>query len=83
MKYLEELIPGDCFEIGNDYYVVSSDFKAAGDRMCLSLKNGFSKWLNPNIIVNITDIFTLDNNNNIIAIKERSKDDNLKNQNFS
>lgn len=83
MKYLEELNTGDCFEYNNDYYILSCDFKTNGNRMCLSLKNGFSKWFGGDSIVNLTDIFTLDKDSNIIAIKQREKDDNTKNQNIS
>lgn len=83
MKYLEELNSGDCFEYNNDYYVLSCDFKNNGNRMCLSLKNGFSNWFGADSIVNLTDIFTLDKDSNIIALKERAKDDNTKDTNIS
>lgn len=83
MQYIEELKPGDCFEYKNSYYILSSDFKNNGNRLCLSLIDGFSKWFNGDCIVNLNDIFTLDKDSNIIAIKERSKDDNTKNQNIS
>lgn len=76
MKYLEELNFGDCFQLNNHYYILSSDIKSNGDRMCLSLKNGFCNWMGGNNIVDLIDIFTLDKDTNIIAIKERSKDDN-------
>lgn len=84
MKYLEELAIGDCFEYKDSYYILSSDFKSNGQKMCLSLINGFANWFNGEIIVNIADIFTLDKNSNIIAIKERKKDDDIsKNKDIS
>ena len=43
----------------------------------------FSNWFNGDIITDITDLFTIDQNNNIIAIKERLKDDDIKTQDIS
>jgi hypothetical protein len=83
MQYLEELKSGDCFEYNSSYYILSSDFKNNGSRMCLSLVDGFTKWLKGDCIVNLTDIFTLDKDTNIIAIRKREKDDNTQNQNIS
>jgi hypothetical protein len=75
MKYIEELSAGDCFEQSGQYYILSSDFRANGKRMCLSLFNGFSHWMDGDCIVNQTDLFTMDKESSIIAIKERKKDD--------
>jgi hypothetical protein len=75
MKYIEELQPGDCFEFSGGYYVVSRDFKNNGQKMCLSMVDGFSKWMSSETITNPIDIFTTDKDSNIIAIKERKKDD--------
>lgn len=83
MKYLEELSFGDCFEHGESHYVLSSDFKSNGKKMCLCLKTGFSHWFNGDLMVNVTDLFTMDQNNNIIAIKERSKNDLTKDTDIS
>jgi hypothetical protein len=83
MKYLEELSFGDCFSYNNGYYVMSSDFKQNGKKSCLSLETGFTHWFNGDIIVNITELYILDQNSNIIAIKQRSKNDNTQNQNIS
>lgn len=73
MKYLEELSGGDCFEHSNIYYVLSKDFKGNGDIMCLSLSDGFSRWLSPSLIVNPVELLTTDNDKNIIALKKREK----------
>jgi|694.fasta_scaffold92165_5 hypothetical protein len=75
MKYIEELIPGDCFNYLNKHYILSCDFKNNGKRMCVSLEDGFINWLDGGSIINPTDIFTMDKENNIMAIKERKKDD--------
>lgn len=83
MKYLEELTFGDCFKYNNHHYILSSDHKSNGKKMCLCLETGFSNWFNGDIITDITDLFTIDQNNNIIAIKERLKDDDIKTQDIS
>jgi hypothetical protein len=75
MKYLEELASGDCFEYSGKYYILSTDFKPNGKKLCFSLLNGFPSWLNSDTMVNLTDIFTMDIDSNIIAIKERKKSD--------
>lgn len=73
MKYIEELSPGDCFELSNKYYLLSKDFKKDGKKLCLSLIDGFSNWFSQETIVNQIDLFIMDKENNIIAIKERKK----------
>jgi hypothetical protein len=79
MKYIEELEPGDCFELSGNYYVVSRDFKNNGHKMCLSIVDGFSKWISPETITNPIDVFTTDKDSHIIAIKERKKQNDLSN----
>jgi hypothetical protein len=74
MKYLEELSPGDCFDLDKNYYIITSDFKKDGKKLCINLKTGFSNWIKPDETVDNIDIFTLDKDSNIIAIRERNKD---------
>jgi hypothetical protein len=85
MQYLEELIPGDCFESEIGSFIVTTDFKKDGNRLCINLKTGISRWLESNYLVEKLDIFKLDKENNIIAIKERTKstNDTPKNTNIS
>jgi len=83
MKYLEELSFGDCFEHQDLHYILSSDFKSNGKKMCLCLETGFSYWFSGDLMISVTDLFTMDKNNNIIAIKERKKDDPIKDQSIS
>jgi hypothetical protein len=73
--YLEELDSGDCFTYNDLVYVVSKDFKSNGNRSCLSLVDGSSRWLEPNTMIDKTQIFTMDKDSNIIAIKESKKAD--------
>lgn len=74
MKYLEELSTGDCFELKGSYYIVTTDFKKSGQKLCLELKTGCGKWLKPDENVEHIDIFTFDKDSNIIAIRERAKE---------
>jgi hypothetical protein len=84
MKYLEELNPGDCFIWDNNTYVLSTDFKANGDKLCYSLNNGSPRWMNTNNIIEDIILYRLDKDNNIIALKD-SKNEyaNIKNSNIS
>jgi hypothetical protein len=83
MKYLEEINTGDCFIFENKYFALTSDFKKNGDKLAVSLNNGSCKWIKSDTIINPIDIFTFDENNNIIAIKERQKDAAITNTNIS
>lgn len=74
MKYLEELETGDCFHLNNGYYIVTTDFKKNGQKLCIDLKTGFGKWLKPDDSVENIDLFTFDNDSNIMPIKERKKE---------
>ena len=74
MKYLEELQIGDCFQLNSSHFIITSDFKKDGKKFCIDLKTGYGKWISPGDMVEIIDIFTLDKDSNVIAIKERKKD---------
>jgi hypothetical protein len=69
MKYIEEIVAGDCFRLDTNPYLATYDFKKDGSRLCYSLITGHSIWLTPNTIVEIFAIYGLDNNNNIYPIK--------------
>lgn len=83
MQYLEELAAGDCFECEIGSFIVTTDFKKHGQRLCIDLKTGSSRWLESNHLVEKSDIFRLDKDNNIIAIKERGKTTNDTSQNIN
>lgn len=74
MKYLEEVVAGSCFEFENKFYLLTQDFKKNGQRLCLKLDDGCFRWLQSDSMVGITDLFTMDKDSNIIAIKERNKE---------
>ena len=78
-KFIEELNYGDAFTHNNLCYVLTTDYKKNNDRLCLSLIDGGLRWFKPNEIVEVTNLYTMDKDNNIIAIKE-SKKENVANQ---
>ena len=83
-KYIEELNSGDSFEFENNIYLLSSDFKKNGERMALSVKSGQSRWINASSMVHPCELYLMDKDNNIIALKPKEKEDvTLKNQDIS
>lgn len=77
MKYIEELQAGDCCNIGNNLYIVTSDFKKNGTRLLIHLNTGFAKWVEGNTTCDIVPIFTVDTDNNVfIPIKEYKSNEN-------
>jgi hypothetical protein len=62
---------------------LTTDFKKNGDRLAVCLSDGTSKWIKSNNIIETIDIFTLDKDNNIIAMKEREKNAATTNTNIS
>lgn len=73
MKYIEELECGDTFSYKDNMYILTSDFKSNGSKLCYSLVSGFPQWLNPDTIVNHEPIYILDSNNNTTPIKTTFK----------
>lgn len=70
MKYLEELKSGDTFKSSeSEVFILTCDFKSSGDRLCYSLVSGYPKWMSPTTVVSIEPVYTLDKDNNIIAVK--------------
>lgn len=70
MKYLEELSHGETFKIDNTYWLLTSDFKSNGQKLSYSLKDGNPKWFDSNTIVELSPVYSLDKENNILPIKE-------------
>jgi hypothetical protein len=69
MKYLEELTPGESFTLDNVLFVLTSDYKATNKKLCYSLINGSPRWLDDKSVVEICPLYTLDKDNNVIAVK--------------
>lgn len=74
-NFIEELDHGDCFQYSNTIYVLTSDSRSNGNKLCIDLKTGNSRWLQSDTIINKIQIFFTDKDSNIIAIKETKKDD--------
>lgn len=74
MKYLEELSIGDCYTSGGKPYIITTDYKKNGSRLTVCLIDGTTHWTVSDLIVDPIDIFTVDKDSNIVAIKERKKD---------
>jgi hypothetical protein len=79
MKYIEELSPGDSFSYQNHLFLLTSDFKSNGNRLCYSLIDGFPTWLSSQTIVEHSPIYSLDKDNNTIPIKPTPKHDDFSN----
>lgn len=79
MKYIEELSFGDCFAIKDMKYILTTDCKNNGYKMCVCLQDGSIRWIASNHIIENIDIFTVDKESNILAIKERKKNVDISN----
>lgn len=74
MKYIEELVNGNCFIFDEDVYLLTSDFKKNGQKLAYNMSNGTPRWMNSQTIVEATQIYTLDKENNIVpVVKEYAK----------
>lgn len=73
MKYIEELYAGQCFDHKDNYWITTIDFKSNGKRLCYNLKSGVPSWFDSDTIVDDIQIYTMDEKNIIIPIKETEK----------
>lgn len=84
MKYIEELSYGQCFRYQTKYFILTTDFKHSRDMKCLDLTNGMVTWISASEIVEDIDIYTLDKDNVLIPLRERTNEYNMdKNKNIS
>jgi hypothetical protein len=72
MKYIEELSPGECFLSDNKHYILTSDFKKNGSRLCYDLRSGHAHWLDAVTIVTLEPIYGIDKDNNFYPIKNEN-----------
>jgi hypothetical protein len=70
MKYIEELTAGDTFESNGLIFLLTVDFKKSGDKLAYCLINGSPKWFSSQTIVEAIPVYSLDNENNPVAIKQ-------------
>jgi hypothetical protein len=75
MKYLEEIKAGDTFAYQNYFYVLSSDYRVTKDKqtsyMCLDLNDGLVRWFLGSIMIEPTQLYQLDTNNNFSPLKQQ------------
>lgn len=84
MKYLEELSHGQCFRYQTKHFILTTDFKNNGDRNCIDLTSGMSKWLSASTMIEEVDIYTLDKDNAFMPLRERKNEYNIdQNKNIS
>jgi len=69
MKYIEELTSGDIFTHNDKYFILTSDFKSNGKRLSYCINDGFASWFNGDDMVEMNNIYTMDDQNNILPIK--------------
>lgn len=75
MKYIEELTFGDIFEYNKELFILTKDFDNKNNALCVSIKNGQSRWILNNSIVNIVELYRLDDENNFANIKPKTSKD--------
>jgi len=76
MKYLEELGGGDLFIYEDKKYALTSDYRIRNkkdQKQCISMDNGFSRWLDAATIVDFLDLYYRDIDGNILPIKINHK----------
>jgi hypothetical protein len=73
MKYIEELVNGDCFVYNTSIFIITIDFDKNRNKLCIDLAAGTPRWFAPETIVEKSPIFILDNDNNILPVKQETK----------
>ena len=76
MKYLEELSGGHLFIYEDKKYVLTSDYRIRNkkdQKQCISMDNGFSRWLDASTIVDFLDLYYRDIDGNILPLKTFEK----------
>lgn len=70
MNYIEELNAGEVFVAkDNHIFLLTIDFKNNGQKLAYCLSDGNPRWFNANDIVQKTQLYQLDEQNNVIPIK--------------
>jgi hypothetical protein len=82
-KYIEELLPGQCFCVNNQQYIITSDFDNKSKRLCIDLKTGQSRWFKFDTSTDTISIYILDDNSNFSPINPEPANVSIKNNNFS
>lgn len=86
MKYLEELIPANIFYYQDKIFIVTIDFKIRKEQKylyCICLSTGTGCWLEDSLCVEETELYTIDKDKNIVAIKPHLGYHDTQNKNIS
>lgn len=70
---ISKLLFGSTFLFNNEMYILSQDCNRKNQRNCISLNNGSSKWIDEQTEVAPAPVYTLDDKNNFIPLKEDGK----------
>ena len=81
MNYIEELVNGETFAYKEDKFILTTDFKKNGSRLCTNLVDGSQRWFKSSEIIDKTPVYYIDNDNNIVNLKKDIT--NEKNTNIS
>lgn len=77
MNYIEELASGETFCIGEEKFIVTTDFKKNGSRLCINLDDGSHRWLKSSEIINKMPVYYIDNENNILPLRKLKNEQNI------
>lgn len=75
MNHIETMFGGETFDYKDQIFVSTSDFKKNGSRLCVNLKDGSMKWLEPSTLVTKNPIYLIDKDNEIIPIRITEKNE--------
>jgi hypothetical protein len=67
------LSPGSTFELNNDIFILTHDFKKNSSRLSVSISTGLTKWMAPETIVKFIDLYKIEDNN-FVRIKNSNED---------
>ena len=70
--YIEEIPSGRTFFYNNELFLITTDIKKDGSRLCISMRNGFVRWLKANTVVKTVSLYYINNDNNFLPIYENS-----------
>lgn len=78
MKMIEELAFGDCFDLQNqNYFILTQNFRMRDKKkeyQAVSIKDGSFKWIKADVVISRIGLYTTDDSNNIVSIKEYTDD---------
>jgi len=77
MKFIEELVPGDCFIVKESLFLITYDFrqtKFKKEIKAISMKDGSAQWLAEDLMVEHVPLYRIDESNNFVPIKEHKNE---------